>query len=163
MKVALSVALITAAVIAIVVVIGVLLPKNHVARRSAFIKASPERIFELISGPQDWRMDLKTWAVIDENGKHLVRETDKHGQTITYERVEFSPPTLLKNRIADKNLPFAGEWTWTIEKQDGGCLVTITEHGQIYNPGFRFASRFVIGYTRTIDRYLARLTEVAQK
>ena len=162
MKIALSAALIIAAVIAIVVLIGVLLPKHHAATRSAFIKASPEKVFTLISGPQDWRTDLKTYAVIDEDGKHFVRETDKHGQTITYERLEFSPPMLLKNSIADKNLPFGGAWTWRIEQRNGGCLVTITEDGEIYKPVFRFVSRFVIGYTRTIDRYLARLTEVAQ-
>ncbi len=163
MKIALSVVLIIAAVIAIVVAIGALLPKHHAATRSAFIKASPEQVFRLISGPQDWRTDLKGYAVVDKNGRHFTRETDKRGQTITYERVEFSPPTLLKSRIADKNLPFGGEWTWSIEQKNGGCLVTITEDGEVYNPVFRFVSRFVIGYTRTIDRYLARLAEVAQK
>lgn len=163
MKIALSVALIVAAVIAIVVVIGVLLPKHHAATRSAFIKATPERIFKLISGPQDWRTDLRGYAVVDENGRHFLRETDNHGQTITYERVECSPPTVLKSRIVDKNLPFGGQWTWKIEEKNGGCLVTITEDGEVYNPVFRFVSRFVIGYTRTIDRYLARLAEVAQK
>jgi|SRR5581483_3568807 len=163
MKIAFIAALIIAAVIAIVVLIGALLPKHHAATRSAFIKASPEQVFKLISGPQDWRTDLKTYAVIDEDGKHFVRETDRQGQTITYERVEFSPPTLLRSRIADKNLPFSGGWTWRIEQQNDGCLVTITEDGEVYNPVFRFVSRFVIGYTGTIDRYLARLTEVAQK
>jgi hypothetical protein len=163
MKIVLSVAVIIAGVIAIVVLTGVLLPKHHTATRSAFIKASPEQVFKLISGPQDWRTDLKSYAVVEKDGKHFVRETDKDGQTITYERLEFSPPRLLKSRIADKNLPFGGGWTWRIEQQNGGCLVTITEDGEIYNPVFRFVSRFVIGYTRTIDRYLAQLSKVAQR
>jgi polyketide cyclase/dehydrase/lipid transport protein len=162
MKILLMVAVIVAALIAIVVVVGALLPKHHSATRSAFIKASPEQVFELISGPQDWRTDLKSYAVIDQDGKHFVRETDRHGQTITYERIEFTPPTLLKSRIADRNLAFGGGWTWRIEQQNGGCIVTITEDGEIYNPVFRFVSRFVIGYTKTIDSYLRQLANVAE-
>ncbi len=162
MKITIVMAGATAALIAIVILVGAALPKHHSATRSAFIQASPEQVFQLISGPPDWRTDLKSYSVVDEDGKHLVRETDKHGQTITYERVEYRPPTLVRNAIADKNLPFGGAWTWNVQPQNEGCLVTITEDGEIYNPVFRFVSRFVIGYTRTIDGYLARLTQVAE-
>ena len=31
---------------------------------------------------------------------------------------------------------------------------TITENGEVYNPIFRFLSRYVMGYTATMDRYL---------
>ena len=162
MKILLVIIGIVVAVIAIGVIIGALLPKHHSATRSAFINASTEQVFRLIAGPPDWRTDLKTYYVRDESGKHLVRETDKHGQTITYERVEYRPPTLLKMVIADKNLPFGGAWTWSLQPQNDGCLVTITEDGEIYNPVFRFVSRFLMGYTRTIDNYLVMLAQVAE-
>lgn len=154
---------IVAAAIAIIVFIGAMLPKHHIVTRSAFIKASPEKVFQLISGPPNWRTDLKAYSVVEEAGKHLVRETDKHGQTITYERMEYRPPTLLKRIIADKNLPFGGAWTWNLHPQNDGTLVTITEDGEIYNPVFRFGSQFLIGYTRTIDNYLTRLAQVTEK
>ena len=162
MKIFLIAAGIVAGLILLVILIGALLPRQHSATRSAFIKASPEKVFELISGPQDWRADLKNYAVVDQEGKHLVRETDKNGQTITYERVQFDPPTLLQNVIADKNLPFGGGWTWRVQEQNGGCRVTITEDGEVYNPLFRFVSRFVIGHTRTLDNYLTQLAQVAE-
>ncbi len=162
MKILLIIVGVIAAVIALVLIVGAILPKHHTATRSAFIKASPERVFQLISGPPDWRTDLKSYAVIDEGGKYLVRETDKHGQTITYERLEYRPPTLLKRVIADKNLPFGGTWTWSLQLQSDGCLVTITEEGEIYNPLFRFVWRFVMGYTSTIDGYLSRLAQAAE-
>jgi Polyketide cyclase / dehydrase and lipid transport len=149
MKILLIIVGVIVAVIAIVLIVGAVLPKHHIATRSAFIKASPEQVFQLISGPPDWRTDVKTYSVVDEGGKHLVRETDQRGQTITYERVEYRPPTLLKTRIADKNLPFGGAWTWNLQPQNDGCFVTITEDAEVYNPVFRFVSRFVIGYTRT--------------
>ena len=41
-----------------VIVIGSLLPKRHMVSRSASYRASPEHLFPLIAGPQDWRPDL---------------------------------------------------------------------------------------------------------
>jgi len=145
-----------------VVVVGALLPKSHMASRTAIIRATPEQVFALISGPQDWRADLKEYKFFDESGRHMQRETDKHGQTITYEIVQSQPPTLRKNTIADKNLPFGGSWTWNIKPQSDGCAVTITEDGEVYNPVFRFVSRFIMGHTRTIDNYLAMLGNAAK-
>lgn len=162
MKILLIVAGVVAAMVVIVVVVGAMLPKHHRAMRSAFIKSSPEHVFQLISGPSDWRTDLKSSTVVEEAGKRLLRETDKHGQTITYECVEYHPPTLLKARIVNQDLPYSGSWTWNLQAQNNGCLVTITEDGEVSNPVFRFVSRFVIGHTRTIDSYLRRLAEVAE-
>jgi len=149
--------------IAAVVVVGALLPKSHTASRTAVIKATPEQVFALISGPQDWRTDLKEYKFFDESGRHMQRDTDKHGQTITYEIVQSQPPTLRKTTIADKNLPFGGSWTWNIQPESDGCAVTITEDGEVYNPVFRFVSRFIMGHTRTIDNYLAMLENAAKK
>ncbi|HWY67824.1 MAG TPA: SRPBCC family protein [Terriglobales bacterium] len=149
--------------IAAVVVVGALLPKSHTASRTAIIKATPEQVFALISGPQDWRTDLKEYKFFDESGRHMQRDTDKHGQTITYEIVQSQPPTLRKTTIADKNLPFGGSWTWNIQPESDGCAVTITEDGEVYNPVFRFVSRFIMGHTRTIDNYLAMLENAAKK
>ncbi len=42
---------------------------------------------------------------------------------------------------------------------DGGSLVTITEDGEVYNPLFRFLSRYVFGYAATMDSFLARLAK----
>ena len=38
-----------------------------------------------------------------------------------------------------------------------GCAVTITESCEVYNPIFRFMSRFVFGHSATIKRYLRDL------
>jgi hypothetical protein len=37
------------------------------------------------------------------------------------------------------------------------CTLTITEHGEVYNPLFRFVSRFIMGQTATLDAYLKAL------
>lgn len=38
-----------------------------------------------------------------------------------------------------------------------GTRVQITENGIVYNPLFRFVSRYLIGHTKTIDDYLHAL------
>jgi len=89
----------------------------------------------------------------------MWHETDKHAQTITYEALESSPPRKLVVHIADPNLPFGGSWTYEITPAVSGCSLTITEDGEVYNPLFRFVSRFIIGHTATIDAYLKAVQE----
>lgn len=162
MKIALIVLVALVAFVILIVAIGAMLPKQHTASRTVELRATAEQVFALISGPQDWRTDLKEYKFFDERTRHMVRESDKHGQTITYEIVQSQPPSLLKRTIADKNLPFGGSWTWKIVPQGSGCSVTITEDGEVYNPVFRFVSKFIMGHTRTIDSYLAILSRALE-
>jgi hypothetical protein len=130
---------------AIVVAIGAMLPKEHVATGKVLLNASPADVFALIAGPSTWR-GLKYELLTESPLKW--RETD-----ITYERVETVPPTRLVNRIADPKLPFGGTWTYEIAPQANGTELTITEHGEVYNPIFRFVSKFIMGHTATIEKY----------
>jgi uncharacterized protein YndB with AHSA1/START domain len=151
-------ALLLAGVLIVVVVIGALLPKQHVASRSVALNAPPETVWGLISGPPTWRPDVKSYEELpSRNGHRVWRETDKHGQTITYEAIETSAPRHLVTKIADPKLPFGGTWTYEINQNGTGSSLTITENGEVYNPVFRFVSRFVMGHTAGIDAYLKAL------
>ena len=66
-------------------------------------------------------------------------------------------PTLLVARIAGPSLPFGGTWTYRIAPAAGGSAVTITEDGEVYNPVFRFMSRFVFGHYATLDEFVKNL------
>jgi hypothetical protein len=116
------------AVVAIVAGIGYSLPVKHVATRSVRLRRPPEDV----------------WAVIIDPPKDGVR----------YEQVEAVPPRKLVTRIADKNLPYGGTWTYQIVPEEHGCSLIITENGEVYNPIFRFVSRFIMGHTATLDAYL---------
>ena len=59
--------------------------------------------------------------------------------------------------IADKGIPFGGSWDYRIAPDGTGSRITITENGQVYNPIFRFVSRYVLGHTATLDKYLTAL------
>ncbi len=86
-----------------------------------------------------------------------MRETTRNGETITYELLDRMPPRSVKRRIATENLPYSGTWTYSLQARDGMTIVQITEDGQVYNPVFRFVSRFILGHTRTMDAYLRAL------
>jgi hypothetical protein len=66
-------------------------------------------------------------------------------------------PCKLIVRIADAKLPFGGTWTYEITPVAAGSRLRIREDGEVYNPVFRFLSRFVFGYSGTIDAYLKSL------
>jgi hypothetical protein len=146
------------AVVVAVLVIGWLLPKGHVAVRRARFKQPPHVIWETITGPPDWRPDVVSYEMLPPvDGRLQWREVDRQKQSILFERVEAKPPQRLVTRIADPNLPFGGTWTQEITALDDGCMLTITENGEVYHPLFRFMSRFVFGHTATLEKYLAAL------
>lgn len=153
MKWALWIGLAIVLAIAVMVAIGAMLPRAHIATRRVILKASPEAVFALIAGPSDWR-GLKYERLGDSPLKW--RETQGN-DAIVYERVETVAPTRIVNRIADPGLPFGGSWTYDVAPEGTGSALTITENGEVYNPLFRFVSRFVMGHTATIDQYVVDL------
>ena len=155
MKIALMVVGVLVLLVAGVVAIGAMLPKRHVVERSAVFKASPEKLFALIAGSQEWRPDVKSCELITAaGGKQFQRETSTRGETILYELQQSRPPKAIQRRIATENLPYGGTWSFALEPANGETRVRITEDGEVYNPIFRFASKFVIGQTATQDAYL---------
>jgi hypothetical protein len=159
MKWLVRVALCLAAVVLLVILIGVLLPRKHVVARSVSLHQPPETVWKLITGAPTWRPDIKSYQELPANDNHRMwREVNEHGQAITFEAVESLPPRRLVTRIADPKLPFGGTWTYEITPTNSGCSLTITENGEVYNPLFRFVSRFVMGHAASIDAYIKALT-----
>jgi len=144
--------------ILLVIIIGLMLPKRHVATRAARYHTSPEALFVLITGPQNWRPDLlQSVESTDSAGRRFVQETSRNKEVITYELLDIQPPTSVKRKIVTQNLPYSGSWTFTLQPAGEDTLVRITEDGEVSNPVFRFVSRFILGHTATIDSYLREL------
>jgi hypothetical protein len=145
--------------IGIVAVIGYTLPKGHVASRDMAIPAAPERVFAVLQDVEkypQWRSDVKSVEVLARAPVLRWREHGSDG-AITFEVQEAQKPTRMVGRIADPSLAFGGSWTYILQPEGNGTRLSITEDGEVYNPIFRFMSRFVFGHTATMDKYLADL------
>ena len=148
------------AVVLLIYVVGLALPKAHVASVAASYTASPDTIWQLLNDPASfpqWRPGVARVELLpDERGQRGWREFGKH-DAISYRVVEADAPRRLVARIADPNLPYGGTWTYELSPAGTGTRLTITERGEVYNPIFRFMSRFVIGYTGTMTDVLRAL------
>jgi uncharacterized protein YndB with AHSA1/START domain len=149
-------------IVLVVVTIGAFLPQQHISTCAARFHQPPDAIWQVITDYAKfpaWRKDVTRVEMLAAvNGKPSWREFDNQGGSIPYEVMAMVPPRALVVRIADPKLPFGGTWTYEISSaKDGSSLVRITEDGEIYNPIFRFASRFVLGYSRTQEQYLQEL------
>jgi Polyketide cyclase / dehydrase and lipid transport len=142
------------ALVAIVAIVGAMLPQSHRATRSARFRQKPEAVYAAIAGPSDWRSDVKASGTLPD-GRWW--EQDGHNNRVTFELVEDRPPSRRVTHIADKGLPFGGTWTLEIAPAPDGCTLRITEDGEIYNVIFRFVARFFMGYTGSMETYLRDL------
>ena len=119
-----------------VTLVGRSLPVAHVASRTAIFRRPAEDVWAAINDP----------ALMSPGGTGGVK----------FDVVESVPPKLLVRRVVGEK-DFGGTWTCDIAASSGGSTLTITENGEIYNSFFRFVSRFIIGYHRTIDGTMAAL------
>jgi uncharacterized protein YndB with AHSA1/START domain len=147
-------------VILVVIAVGYTLPERHRASRDRRYAASPAVVYRAITDVAafpSWRSGVERVEVLpDTAGLPSFREVSGDG-TITYVIERRDPDRQVVTRIADRSLPFGGSWTYDLVPDASGTILRITEDGEVYNPVFRFVSRFVIGHHHTIDGYLRDL------
>ena len=122
------------AIVALAALVGSFLPVGHEASRSAEFSRPPQEVFALISDVPNY----KQWWPEGETRVAVV---------------ESVPPTRFVTKIVDETA-FGGTWTMEIVPTPAGARLTITERGEIYNVIFRTLSRFVFGYTGTMESCL---------
>ena len=144
----------------LVVVVGYLLPVKHVAVVSARMPATPEQVWgaltDVAAYPQ-WRGDVMSVEMLPADSGHVAWRERGKNDAISFAIERAEPPRRLVTRITDKSLPFGGGWEYEIAPDGTGSRVQITEHGEVYNPVFRFVSRFIMGHSATASAYLKAL------
>jgi hypothetical protein len=158
--------------VAVVMIVGSLLPREHVAARTIVLDQPPQAIWGVITAFGDapsWREDIATVRREERSGETVWVEVDQMGDEIAYRTLESQAPTRLVREIVGEDLPFGGKWTFLIDPEDGSAgdgaagdgaagegksRVTIREDGFVDNAFFRFVSVVMIGHTTFIDRYL---------
>ena len=146
-------------IVIVAVVVGYALPVAHTASLRKVLPQPPDRVYAALTDVQrfpQWRKDVTEVQVLASAPAIRWLEKGSNGD-ITFEFTEVQPPTRLVSRIADRNLPFGGTWTYELVPDGAGTRLTITENGEVYNPLFRFVSRFVFGHTATMKQFLEDL------
>jgi uncharacterized protein YndB with AHSA1/START domain len=163
MKYALIIGAILVGIVVVIAIIGVLLPRDHVATVTAAIPAPPDKVWAAITNVQafpDWRHDLQRVEIDTQRTTSTTWwEHSRHGRVRMAIDVA-EPPHRLVVRIADKDLPFGGAWEYVITPDAADATrsrVTVTERGYVSNPIFRFVSRFVMGHYASLESYLRAL------
>ena len=147
-----------AGLVGLMAVVGWMLPVGHTASRSAVIDALPARVFDAVSQVDEypvWRTGVTAVEILpDDSRGRRFREDGSDGPIIF--RIESSvSPSRFLTRIDDPDQPFGGTWTYNLAGEGAGTRLTITEDGEVYNPVFRFLSRYVFSQTATMEQYLA--------
>jgi len=141
-------------------VIGWMLPAAHVAERMRLLPRPPRAVWDLITDvarASQWRKDVQRVELLDAaGGARRWRELGNSGSLTLVEELA-EPPRRWITRIDDPALPFGGRWIFSLDAEGSGTRLTIREEGEVYNPLFRFVSRFVMGHHATLDAYLRQL------
>ncbi len=146
----------------IVVLIGWMLPRDHVATSAVVLRQPPDSVWPVIrdfARYPDWWPQVKTSArVADVDGREAWSQQVGPGGPLVTAVVEETPPTRAVTAIvAQEGAPFGGRWTYEVAATPGGSRVAITEDGWIANPVFRFMANVFFGMHGTMDGYLVAL------
>lgn len=148
--------------ILVVLIIGALTPMEHHVSRTLVTKQQPQAIWDAINDHANepkWRSDVESvTSVGDRGGKPVWQENYKDGNTVQLMTTESTPPTRIVREIAEEG-PFSGRWEIDIQPTAGGSNVKITEIGKVPNPFFRFVSKYVMGHTTQMEKYLRSLAQ----
>lgn len=149
-----------------ILIIGFSLPVAHVASRSISLNRPASEVYAKIRNFEkaaEWRSEIKNVEVLlPVDGRLQFREDGPHG-SVLYELMEDMPEKKLVTRIATQGLGYSGTWTYKLDSVGQTTKLTITENGEVQNPVFRFASRYVFGHSATIDNYLQSLEKSFNK
>ncbi|MBS1911594.1 MAG: SRPBCC family protein [Bacteroidetes bacterium] len=141
-------------------IIGAMVPVAHSASRTALLHTTPDQVWNRLASIEaypKWRKELTGVEMLPPHNGHAMWREKSRSNNIVMEQDEALPNRRMVARIADTTLPFGGRWTFELKPEGTGTRITITEEGEVRNIFFRFMSRYVFGYTASMDQYLGSL------
>lgn len=147
------------AIIALVLIIGLFLPKERTFTKTAVLNSDVTKVFNIITDFKNqttWRNDVKEIIVIDDN---TWTEVPKKGTAIT-----FKVKKQIKNEIFEIEIiepkSFNGYWVGTFKQTNQDATeIEFKEVVTISNPFFRTLSYLFVDLDKTMDLYLENLKQ----
>lgn len=147
------------ALIAIVLIIGLFLPKERTFTKTAVLNSDVTKVFNLVTDFKNqttWRNDVKEIIGIDEN---TWTEVPKKGTAITFKVKQKIVNEIFEIEIIEpKN--FNGYWVGTFKQtKENRTAIEFKEVVTISNPFFRTISYLFVDLDKTMDLYLQNLKQ----
>lgn len=151
------------AIIAIVLIIGLFLPKERTFTKKALLSSDVTKVFSLVTDFKNqttWRNDVKEIIVIDDN---TWTEVPKKGTAITFKVKQKIENEIFEIEIVEpKN--FNGYWVGTFKQTNQNATeIEFKEVVTISNPFFRTLSYLFVDLDKTMDLYLENLKHKLSK
>lgn len=140
----------------VIVFIGRSLPEKHTASKTASFASSPDDVWKVVTNVSEWKSWRKDVKEVSKTGPDTFKEKSSNGE-VEYRISNSVPGVSHTTTIITKGLPYGGTWDYVFEKEGTGCKLTITENGEVYNPFFRFMSKYFFGHDGTLKAYMSDL------
>lgn len=142
--------------VALVLVVGLMLPEKREFVRTATFRSQPEKVFQIVTDVKNqtsWRRDVQDIVVIDEA---TWTEIPRRGTAITFRtRRKVENQSFEIEIIGPEN--FNGYWVGTFERIPTGTKVVFKEVIAIANPFLRVVSSLFVDLDKTMDVYMMNL------
>jgi|LakMenE18May11ns_1017448.scaffolds.fasta_scaffold9394426_1 hypothetical protein len=147
------------AIIAIVLIIGLFLPKERTFTKTAVLNSDVNKVFNIVTDFKNqttWRNDVKEIIVIDNN---TWTEVPQKGTVITFKVKQKVENEIFEIEIIEpKN--FNGYWVGTFKTTKvNGTAIEFKEVITISNPFLRTLSFLFVDLNKTMDLYLQNLKQ----
>jgi hypothetical protein len=156
MTVLITIVAVLAMLILLMVFIGRSLPEKHIASQAKSFASSPEEVWNVVTNVAEWKSWRKGVKEVSMTGMDTFIERSSNGD-VEYRISNSVPGVSHTTTIVTKDLPYGGAWNYVFEKEGTGCKLTITENGEVYNPFFRFMSKYIFGHDGTLKAYMSDL------
>lgn len=143
---------------AIVVGVGSLLPRDHVARGERTMSAPAAEVAAMVRDVEAyprWRSGVERIENVERSEGQIRFVEHSGGDAIRFVMVEEARERRFRSTIDDPELPFGGYWTIALEPAGERTQVRIEERGFVTNPIYRFFSALVFGHEATMQTWLA--------
>ena len=147
--------------VALMALIGAVVPREHRATSTVTLHQPPDSVWRVVrdlGGVPAWWPEIKeSVRRPDQNGREAWRQK-MSGWDVPLIVIDATPGRRLVTQIdTSAGGAFGGTWTYELAPDSAGTRISVTEAGWIGNPIFRFLSRFIFGYYGSLDGYLTAL------
>jgi hypothetical protein len=153
----LVVAIVCLALVAAVWIVGSSLPVHHTASMAACLQRPRQDVWNRLVQVErfaDWRPEIESAERLPSAGDRDVwREVSRFGR-VEAQVAHKLPLERLVVQMVPEERSFRGSWTYELADCPGGTRLTVTEEGEVHNPFFRFMTRYIFGYHKTMADYL---------